>query len=56
MITTILGAFRVGEIRNKLLFTAAILAMGLHESAYAADAATKVREAARACDVFAVPL
>src|SRR5437588_9583762 len=27
MIGTILGAFRVGEIRNKLLFTAAILAL-----------------------------
>ncbi|MBV9466259.1 MAG: preprotein translocase subunit SecY, partial [Solirubrobacterales bacterium] len=27
MISTILGAFRVGEIRNKVLFTAAILAL-----------------------------
>src|SRR5438067_8756843 len=27
MISTILGAFRVGEIRNKLLFTAAVLAL-----------------------------
>ena len=27
MVSTILGAFRVGEIRNKLLFTAAILAL-----------------------------
>src|SRR6059058_388758 len=27
MIATILGAFRVGEIRNKVLFTAAILAL-----------------------------
>ncbi|MGZ6589821.1 MAG: preprotein translocase subunit SecY, partial [Solirubrobacteraceae bacterium] len=27
MISTILGAFRVGEIRNKVLFTALILAL-----------------------------
>ena len=27
MVSTILGAFRVGEIRNKVLFTAAILAL-----------------------------
>src|SRR2546429_10008882 len=27
MISTILGAFRVGEIRNKVLFTAAMLAL-----------------------------
>src|SRR5437764_8704448 len=27
MVTTILGAFRVGEIRNKILFTAAMLAI-----------------------------
>ena len=27
MISTILGAFRVGEIRNKVLFTAGILAL-----------------------------
>ena len=28
MISTILGAFRVGEIRNKILFTAGILLTG----------------------------
>ena len=27
MVATILGAFRVGEIRNKVLFTGAILAL-----------------------------
>ena len=27
MISTILGAFRVGEIRNKVLFTAAMLGL-----------------------------
>ena len=27
MIGTILGAFRIGEIRNKVLFTAAMLAL-----------------------------
>src|SRR5246127_3562044 len=42
MISTILGAFRVGEIRNKVLFTAAILALyrlGTHIPAPGVNAA-----------------
>ena len=44
MISTILGAFRVGEIRNKILFTAAMLALyrlGTHIPAPGINAARR---------------
>ena len=46
MISTILGAFRVGEIRNKLLFTAAMLGLyrlGTHIPAPGINAARSRR-------------
>ena len=57
MVTTILGAFRIGEIRNKLLFTAAILALyrlGTHIPApgISAGAANQIQKSLGGSGIF----
>ena len=57
MVSTILGAFRVGEIRNKVLFTAAILALyrlGTHIPApgISASAASQIQKTLGGSGIF----